>query len=83
MAKIATYIEDNSGKPHKKPEDAVLSDIALALGKIGDADHDMSMGIARKILAQREVIAAAFKDFDELTAPIAHAAEPDMPRDGR
>lgn len=78
MAKPATYFEDNSGKPHKNPDDALIADISIALGKVGDGD-DMSIGIARKIIAQRDKIEGAFKDFDALTSAYDRTA-PDAGR---
>lgn len=66
MAKQATYFEDNKGQPHKSIEDAVASDIAVALGQIGGGGSGEAVGLAKKIIENRAEIERAFADLDAI-----------------
>lgn len=76
MAKLVPYFEDERGKPHKKLEDAIMSDIAALLGRQGE-NGDLSIGIAQRIVAQREGIVAALAQLDALSAvPEGQSSQP-------
>ena len=65
MAKLTQSYTDNRGTIHGTPEQAVLADIAAALGRI-NADAGIVGGIASLILDKRDEIEAAFRDLDDL-----------------
>jgi len=65
MAKLAQCYTDNRGALHMTPEQAVLADIAAALGRI-NADAGITGGIAALILDKRGEIEAAFRDLDAM-----------------
>jgi hypothetical protein len=65
MAKAATYFEDGRGNPHKTPEAAIASDIAAALGRMGDGEG-LANGIALKIIDKRGEIERAFRELDDM-----------------
>lgn len=65
MAKSTEAYLDNRGKIHRDPMDAIVADLANALGRVGD-QTGMAEGVARVILARREEIEQAFHDLDHL-----------------
>lgn len=65
MASVVSAFADNSGTLHTSPLDAVLADISMILGRIGN-DAGMTAGIARIIVEKRSEIEAAFADFDAM-----------------
>ena len=65
MAKAIEAYVDERGKLHRDPHDAIVADLAAALGRVGD-QTGMAEGVARVILARRLEIERAFKDLDEL-----------------
>lgn len=69
MAKIAPAFFDNARNSHATPEDAVASDIATALGRVGDTG--ITPGLAKLILDRREAIERAFADLDEMAGAAA------------
>ena len=65
MASVTQSYKDNRGSLHQTPEQAVLADIAAALGRI-NADAGITGGIAALILDKRSEIEAAFHDLDAM-----------------
>ena len=65
MARAMETYADNRGNLHRSVSDAVLSDIAMALGRVGD-EGGMTIGVARLIFEKRTEIERAFADFDRL-----------------
>ena len=65
MAKAIEAYRDERGELHHNPTDAVLSDIASALGRVGE-EGGMTAGVARLIFERRMEIERAFADYDEL-----------------
>jgi hypothetical protein len=65
MAKIAKCYHDNKGKSHQSADEAVASDIADILGRIGD-NEGLGLGVAKNIIEHREAIEKAFADLDEM-----------------
>ncbi len=76
MAKATIYYEDERGRPFKTLGEAVASDVAAIL-KVGSGDTDLSLGIAKTIVAQRDAIRAALAvlDSDQVAVPVAIANE--------
>lgn len=65
MAKLTQSYTDNRGTIHATAEQAVMADIAAALGRI-NGDAGIVGGIAALILDKRDEIEAAFRDLDDL-----------------
>ena len=65
MAISIKAYRDNRGHVHDTPGEAVVADIAAALGRVGD-EGGLTNGVAKLILEKRAQIEAAFKDFDRL-----------------
>lgn len=65
MAKLIETYADNAGKVHETSKDAVISDIAAALGRIS-ADSGIAGGVAKLIFEKRTEIEAAFRDYDRM-----------------
>ena len=70
MAKVTPRFEDNSGQVHDTPEQAVIADIAAALGRVG-GDAGIAGGVAKLILDKRGEIERCFADLDRLQKPPA------------
>ena len=66
MAKVIEAYRDERGELHHNATDAVLSDIASALGRVGE-EGGMTAGVARLIFERRVEIERAFADHDRLT----------------
>ncbi|KLI63596.1 hypothetical protein [Aurantiacibacter marinus] len=65
MADSIEAYRDDRGHVHDSPEDAIVADIAAALGRVGD-EGGLTNGVASLILAKRSVIEKAFADYDRL-----------------
>jgi len=65
VAKSVEAYLDKRGKLHRHPTDAIVEDLASALGRVGD-QTGMAEGVARVILAKRKEIEQAFRELDEL-----------------
>lgn len=65
MAKAIEAYRDERGDLHHNATDAVLSDIASALGRVGE-EGGMTAGVARLIFERRVEIERAFADYDRL-----------------
>lgn len=65
MAKAATFFVDQSGKAFPSPQEAAVSDLALALGRTGEYGGQAD-AIARMLFENRQKIEGAFRDLDEL-----------------
>lgn len=74
MAKARQYYEDAKGAPHKKPEDAVASDIASVLGRVGD-ESGMALGVAKVLIEKRAEIEQAYADLDALKTEATESAD--------
>lgn len=67
-ATMAISIEayrDDRGNVHDTPAEAVIADIAAALGRVGD-EGGLTNGVAKLILDKRPQIEKAFQDYDRL-----------------
>lgn len=67
MAKSIEAYRDERGHVHDSPEEAVIADIAAALGRVGD-EGGLTNGVAALILEKRTAIEKAFTDLDRLAA---------------
>ena len=67
MAKVIESYADNAGRVHPTIKEAVISDIAAALGRMS-ADQGIVGGGAKAVFDKREAIEAAFRDFDQMEA---------------
>lgn len=65
MAKSIEAYRDERGHVHDTPADAVIADIAAALGRVGD-EGGLTNGVAALILEKRTTIEKAFADYDRL-----------------
>ncbi|WP_240504466.1 hypothetical protein [Tsuneonella mangrovi] len=65
MAKSVEAYLDNRGNLHLSPSSAIIADLAMALGRVGD-EGGMTEGVARLILEKRAEIEQAFADIDSL-----------------
>jgi len=65
MAISIKAYRDNRGNVHDTPGEAVVADIAAALGRVGD-EGGLTSGVAKLILDKRKQIEQAFEDFDRL-----------------
>lgn len=72
MAKVAQCFVDNSGAFHPTPEEAIVADIGVVLGRVG-SDPGLANGIARKIIERRADIERAFAELDAMTCADAPA----------
>jgi hypothetical protein len=67
MAKAVEAYRDERGNLHDNAVNAVLSDLAAALGRVGD-EGGLTPGVARLVLEKRADIERAFADLDHLIA---------------
>ncbi len=67
MAVSIEAYRDDRGHVHDNPEDAVIADIAAALGRVGE-EGGLTNGVAKLILDKRAQIERAFADLDRLVA---------------
>lgn len=67
MAKAVEAYRDERGNLHDNAVNAVLSDLAAALGRVGD-EGGLTPGVARLVLEKRADIEKAFADLDHLNA---------------
>jgi hypothetical protein len=67
MAKAVEAYRDERGSLHDNAVGAVLSDLAAALGRVGD-EGGLTQGVARLILEKRTDIERAFEDLDRLAS---------------
>jgi hypothetical protein len=65
MAKAVEAYRDERGNLHDNAVNAVLSDLAAALGRVGD-EGGLTPGVARLVLEKRIDIEKAFSDLDHL-----------------
>jgi hypothetical protein len=65
MGKAIEAYRDERGCLHESAINAVLSDLAAALGRVGD-EGGLTQGVARLILEKRADIEKAFEDLDRL-----------------
>jgi len=65
MAISIEAYRDNRGQVHDTVCEAVIADIAAALGRVGD-EGGLTSGVAKLILDKRAAIEAAFADYDRL-----------------
>jgi hypothetical protein len=65
MANLGNGYFDTKGAYFKTPEEATISDLATALGRIGDGD-DHTYGLAKMLLEKRAELESIFKDHDEM-----------------
>ena len=65
MAKAIEAYRDERGSLHHSPENAIVADIAAALGRVGD-EGGLTAGVAKLILDKRKEIERAFADLDAL-----------------
>lgn len=65
MAKCIEAYRDDRGQVHDTPKEAIVADIAAALGRVGD-EGGLTSGVAKLILEKREAIEKAFADYDLL-----------------
>jgi hypothetical protein len=66
MAKAVEAYRDERGNLHDNAVNAVLSDLAAALGRVGD-EGGLTPGVARLVLEKRIDIEKAFSDLDYLS----------------
>ena len=67
MAISIEAFRDERGHVHDTPAEAVIADIAAALGRVGD-EGGLTNGVAKLILEKRPYIEKAFADYDMLMA---------------
>jgi hypothetical protein len=67
MAKVVEAFRDDRGTLHNTAANAVVADIAAALGRVGD-EGGLTNGVALLILEKRKEIEKAFADLDMLMA---------------
>ena len=67
MAVSIEAYRDDRGNVHDTPQEAVIADIAAALGRVGD-EGGLTNGVAKLILDKRAQIERAFADLDRLVA---------------
>jgi hypothetical protein len=67
MAKAVEAYRDERGNLHDNAVSAVLSDLAAALGRVGD-EGGLTPGVARLVLEKRVDIEKAFADLDRLSS---------------
>lgn len=65
MARAIEAYTDDRGNLHQTVDDAVLADIAMLLGRVGD-EGGLTSGVARLILDKRAELERAFADYDRL-----------------
>ncbi|WP_340588050.1 hypothetical protein [Erythrobacter alti] len=65
MARSIEAYRDERGNVHDSPAEAVMADIAAALGRVGD-EGGLTNGVASLILEKRSAIEKAFADYDRL-----------------
>jgi hypothetical protein len=65
MATVIEAYKDRRGNLHLEPSNAIIADIAAALGRVGE-EGGLTEGVARLILDKREEIQDAFADLDRL-----------------
>ena len=65
MATVISAYKDSRGNLHLEPSNAIVADIAAALGRVGD-EGGLTQGVAKLILEKRSEIEAAFADLDKL-----------------
>lgn len=65
MAKSVEAYRDERGQVYDSPSEAVIADIAAALGRVGD-EGGLTNGVAKLILDKRKHIEKAFSDLDRL-----------------
>lgn len=71
MAVSIEAYRDERGNVHDTPQEAVIADIAAALGRVGD-EGGLTNGVAKLILDKRRQIEQAFADLDRLVAQQPH-----------
>lgn len=74
MAVSIEAYRDNRGHVHDTPADAVIADIAAALGRVGE-EGGLTNGVAKLILDKRADIERAFADLDRLVSQQADIIE--------
>lgn len=65
MARSIEAYRDERGSVHDTPEEAVIADIAAALGRVGE-EGGLTAGVAKLIFEKRPAIERAFADYDRL-----------------
>jgi hypothetical protein len=65
MASVVSAFADNNGNLHSNPVDAVVADLSMILGRVGN-DSGLTAGIARILIEKRSEIEAAYADFDAM-----------------
>ena len=73
MANSIQAFQDDRGRLHLSANDAVIADIATALGRVGD-EGGLTDGVARLIFERRAQIERAFADYDRLSSNILGTA---------
>jgi hypothetical protein len=78
MARRGIGYFDSRGQYFKTPDEAVVSDLASLLGRIGEGDS-LAPGIARILIDKRAEIERIYSDYDEMMLAYGrdeHAAKP-------
>lgn len=70
MATVIEAYKDGRGNLHLDPSNAIIADIAAAMGRVGE-EGGLTAGVARRILEKREEIERAFADLDRLEGKTA------------
>lgn len=65
MAKSVRAFRDEKGHLHLTAEEAIVADIALILGRVGD-EGGLTKGVARIVLENRKKIRKAFAEYESL-----------------
>ena len=65
MARAIEAYQDARGNLHDSPTNAIVADIAAALGRVGE-EGGLTNGVAKLILEKRSEIEQAFADYDVL-----------------
>ncbi|MEY2926934.1 MAG: hypothetical protein RL367_1411 [Pseudomonadota bacterium] len=74
MARRGVGYFDSRGQYFKHPDEAVVSDLASLLGRVGEGEG-LAPGIARMMLDKREDIEQLYREYDEMM--LVHARDED------
>lgn len=77
MAISIEAYRDDRGHVHDTPAEAIVADIAAALGRVGD-EGGLTNGVAKLIFEKRPQIEKAFADYDRLMSRRSEITDPEI-----
>lgn len=77
MVKEVTRFEATDGSIHTNIDEAVVHEVSRILGKVGNGDASLSLGIARTIVERREEMTQCLAQLPQSPTAPAHNAASD------